>query len=149
MHDLKKKGSVVTSFFDLRSSARFFSYLMSPSSRGLDNLRASFCSRSAIAPISHHRLNKRFVAENEAQIQIYVQSDEKVNHKSVRNLLSSFGDLRSFQRTKATDYPGYFCEFFDLRSASDAVNQLDNTFVDVKCVWCANQAGSLSPGLIP
>ncbi|EPS96290.1 hypothetical protein FOMPIDRAFT_110170 [Fomitopsis schrenkii] len=123
-------GIVVLAFYDARHAIRARRQISSQVLRGLEDacLETMFIAPENLETITG---KSSFVDETDGALFVSFE-DRRFQPSSLQSVLSSFGDLLSFEATDPQDQL-YHVEFYDVRDAANAYRALhDRTFMGVR-----------------
>ncbi|KAG5439370.1 hypothetical protein PCK2_000819, partial [Pneumocystis canis] len=124
--NLRENGSVIVGFYDLRDCIRIQKQLRHYRFFNDHYLEAQFYSKAALLNMSKEGSMLPFLSDNEGEILISFQGPGNISRTVLFNLLSSYGDIRTIKSSLSTMKKTVICEYFDIRDAVLAVNELND-----------------------
>lgn len=122
--NLRSDGSVIVGFYDVRDCIKIQKQLRHYRFFNDRYLEAQFCSKTTLVNMSKGGIVFPFLLENEGEILVSLQGSGDISKNVLFNLLSSYGDIRAI-KSPSTMKKAITCEYFDIRDAMLAVNELD------------------------
>ncbi|KAH9915679.1 RNA recognition motif 2-domain-containing protein [Fomitopsis serialis] len=123
-------GIVVLAYYNIRHAVRARRQISSQTLHGLEEVRleAMFITPERLETITG---KSSFVDETDGTLYVSFE-DRRFEPSSLQNVLSSFGELLSFEATEPQDQV-YHVEFYDVRDAANAYRALnERTFMGVR-----------------
>ncbi|KTW27350.1 hypothetical protein T552_02331 [Pneumocystis carinii B80] len=127
--NLRSDGSVIVGFYDVRDCIRIQKQLRHYRFFNDRYLEAQFCSKTTLIAMSKGGTSLPFLSENEGEIIISLQGSGDLSKNVLFNLLSSYGDIRVIKSPSTTMKKTIICEYFDIRDAMLAVDELNGRVV--------------------
>lgn len=127
--NLRNDGSVIVSFYDVRDCIKIQKQLRHYRFFNDRYLEAQFCSKTALIAMSKGGTMLPFLCENEGEILVSLQGSSDISKNVLFNLLSSYGDIRMIKSPPATIKKAIICEYFDIRDAMLAVDELNGRVI--------------------
>ncbi|EMR08721.1 hypothetical protein PNEG_02898 [Pneumocystis murina B123] len=127
--NLRSDGSVIVGFYDVRDCIRIQKQLRHYRFFNDRYLEAQFCSKTTLIAMSKGGTSLPFLSENEGEIIISLQGSGDLSKNILFNLLSSYGDIRVIKSPSTTMKKTVICEYFDIRDAMLAVDELNGRVV--------------------
>ncbi|GAO46074.1 hypothetical protein G7K_0317-t1 [Saitoella complicata NRRL Y-17804] len=130
--DLRVDGTIIAAFHDLRDAISTLKRLRHQRYFNDRRLDARFCSRAAVVALTHQDSEMPLISENEGEITIsaFHHDDKEIPVKLLQDILSNYGDLRSFRSAGAGRGQVFICEYFDCRDAEEALKALHDRVVE-------------------
>ncbi|KAG5438712.1 hypothetical protein PCANB_002432 [Pneumocystis canis] len=127
--NLRENGSVIVGFYDLRDCIKIQKQLRHYRFFNNRYLEAQFYSKAALMEMFKEGAMFPFLSENEGEILISLQGSGDISKTVLFSLLSSYGDIRTIKSSLSAMKKAVICEYFDIRDAALAVNELNDRVV--------------------
>ncbi|BFZ61433.1 hypothetical protein YB2330_002498 [Saitoella coloradoensis] len=132
VRNLRVDGTIIVAFHDLRDAISTLKRLRHQRYFNDRRLDARFWSKAAVVAITHPDAEMPLISENEGEITIsaFHHDDKEIPVKLLQDILSNYGDLRSFRSAGAVRGQVFICEYFDCRGAEEALKALHDRVVE-------------------